>query len=241
MKDEKWFYILHLDSKRLGVLFAFLLGIIGSFFFFGVSVGKTQTKQMLAQDDTLPQEPQTIQLSNQGPQDGIPESQVPYNPTPSNPVEAPSVVEKESVVDLTPPRDSEISIKKSVDKSPKKKEEASVSKKSDLKPSALPKETDQIISKKPQNTVSQETNKKQSDLYVVQLGAFSDKKKADDFLKSVNDQFKGKLLSTAYIVESNGIYQVRVGKGKDKKKAEGLLTRVHSFGEITKSAVLAKP
>ncbi len=86
-----------------------------------------------------------------------------------------------------------------------------------------------------------EASKKQSDLYVVQLGAFSDKKKAEDFQKSVNEQFKGKLLSTSYIVESNGIYQVRVGKGKEKKKAEGLLTRVQSLGEITKSAVLAKP
>ncbi len=84
---------------------------------------------------------------------------------------------------------------------------------------------DQELPPTPETPATPETPSESDALYRVQVGAFSNKANADNYLAQINKSgFKG------FIVEVNGLYKVQVGAFKNQSNAEAYIAQVRAKG-----------
>lgn len=228
---EKIFYVINLDNKRILILSIFLIGLLFSFFFLGVSVGKKRAGGSAEESLTL------NEIKNQEVQGSIPfaePGQVPVegNNTvasaeiPAASVNSPPNTNTQDSVTFKniPPATEVVEFKKSgtnpanTDKENKSAPETlSVKEPEGSKNSKKMKRDDE---KKSKRVSSKSASDEDSSGFSLQVAAFKEKEKADELKKSISGKEKN---TKATVKKSrNGYYTVRFGSASSKKEAESL-------------------
>ncbi|MDV6235998.1 SPOR domain-containing protein [Leptospira ellisii] len=232
---EKIFYVINLDNKRILILSLFLLGLLCSFFFLGVSVGKKRAgsaEESLALNDIRNPEIQSaIPFSEPGqiPAEGNDTSSAREIPaassaSPSGPNRPDSVAFKN-----IPPAPEVVEFKKSnnVSSSASERESKSEPETLSVKEPEGSKESKKIkrSEEKKSKRVSAKTQEsEESNGYSLQVAAFKEKEKADELKKTISGKEKN---TKATVKRSrNGYYTVRFGSASSKKEAEGLASKL---------------
>ncbi|TGK22996.1 SPOR domain-containing protein [Leptospira stimsonii] len=228
---EKIFYVINLDNKRILILSLFLLGLLFSFFFLGVSVGKKRGGNSGEESLTL------NDIKNQEVQSGIPFSEPGQIPTEGNKASATSEIppattsspsnskEQDSVTFKNiPPATEVVEFKKSgtSPSSSVEKENKSAPETLSVKEPEGSRESKKIKKneEKKSKRISKSSSDEESNGFTLQVAAFKDKQKADELKKSISGKDKN---SKATVKRSrNGYYTVRFGSASSKKEAEGL-------------------
>ncbi|MCC5815518.1 MAG: SPOR domain-containing protein [Leptospira sp.] len=212
---EKVFYIVNLDKKRISVLSLFLVGLLFSFFFLGVSVGKgnaivqnrydafpQENKKVIEKpENSESTEDQTVTFSNKAPE--ILDSNKVSN-------------EESEVVDLQTPGENV-----------KRQENLHQDK---------PAPNLQKKSPKKQITASSNTG---SGSYTIQLAAFTSLSDAEFYIKRIikdNPNLKSKPFSK----KSGKFYLVRIGGSNDQDELKNLLKNLKIDEKIRNQALIVK-
>ncbi|TGK34555.1 SPOR domain-containing protein [Leptospira gomenensis] len=233
---EKIFYVINLDNKRILILSLFLLGLLCSFFFLGVSVGKKRAggaEESLALNDIRNSEIQsTIPFSEPGQvptqtNDNV-TGQIPAASSASPSGQTQNRSDSVAFKNI-PPATEVVEFKKSnnaassvSEREPKAElETLSVKEPETSKESKKIKRTEEKKSKR----VSAKTqDSEESNGYSLQVAAFKEKEKADELKKTISGKEKN---TKATVKRSrNGYYTVRFGSASSKKEAEGLATKL---------------
>jgi cell division septation protein DedD len=260
---EKIFYVINLDKNRISLLSLLLLGLLFSFFFLGVSIGKG--KNQLAKNSTQ-SEIKELQANNGNGNIQSPEtSKNPENTLISNPTEpnASSVANLDSSIKgnleaTTNP--SEQALKNSNEPI------ALANRPPDLKNSnaeatnVVDLQSNTQVSNYPtENTDRQETlyksktipklaiNKKSPKKsvspsgvsYSIQLAAFTQKSMAETFIKKLKAD-NPKLKERVFIKKANHHFLVRMGSDSNKESLRNLLSKLRLDSNIRKHAILVK-
>jgi cell division septation protein DedD len=224
---EKIFYIVNLDKKRISILSLFLLGLLFSFFFLGVSVGKGNAMAKSQEIEQVPgdkeakpeaaqnqvessQNEETIQLANIAPADK-------ESGTDTNPTSQPEPKESE-VINLTTPEENI-----------KRQEEIFSQKKA---PPMLKKHT-------PKKVSNSDTTSSKLGIYTVQLVAFTSKTDADFYVKKIlkeNPNLKNK----PFITHRGRFFLVRIGSSSQKAELRSLLSKLNIDEKIRSQALIVK-
>ncbi|WP_061221167.1 SPOR domain-containing protein [Leptospira borgpetersenii] len=219
---EKIFYVINLDNKRILILSTFLIGLLFSFFFLGVSVGKKRAGDSNEESLAL------NEFKNQKIQDSIPFSepgQVEGNASAEIPevnVNSPSNANSQESVTFKniPPAAEVVEFKKpeAVSTHVEKENRTALETLSVKEPSDS-KKTKRNEGKKSKRISSKSSV--ESGVFSLQVAAFKEKEKADGLKKSIS----GKEKNTKAIVKKsrNGYYTVRFGSASSKKEAESFV------------------
>ncbi|TGL95108.1 SPOR domain-containing protein [Leptospira barantonii] len=226
---EKIFYVINLDNKRILILSIFLIGLLFSFFFLGVSVGKKRAGGSAEESLTL------NEIKNQEVQGSIPfaePGQIPVEGSntvasaeiPAASVNSPANTKDSVTFKNIPPATEVVEFKKSgtnpssVDKENKSAPETlSVKEPESSKDSQKTKRNDE---KKSKRVSSKSASDEESSGFTLQVAAFKEKEKADELKKSISGKEKN---AKATVKKSrNGYYTVRFGSASSKKEAESL-------------------
>lgn len=221
---EKIFYIVNLDKKRISILSLFLLGLLFSFFFLGVSVGKgnavatnqdinsiprdQETKSAVAKIE-LSENEETAQLANIAPIEKEPNKG-------KNTLTEPETKEAE-IINLTIPGENI-----------KRQEEIFSQKKAPpIQRKSSPKKV-----KKPDTTTK-------LGLYTVQLIAFTSKADAEFYVKRILNE-NSTLKSKPFITHRGRFYLVRIGTSSHKAELRTLLSQLKIDEKIRSQALIVK-
>lgn len=222
---EKIFYVVNLDQKRISILAVFFTGLLFSFFFLGVSVGKGRTlanaplptepeiSQSLPTTDPQPTEPkqeETVQLANRSPK-----SDTDLLPTPS--IQGQDLGKTE-VIDLQAPSEN---TERQAQIFEKQTPPPVVSKKTARKPSLS---EDAMV---------------RGGLYTIQLVAFSQKSDADFFRKKLI-QDNPKLKTKPFVKQKGSLYLVRIGQSDSKDDLKKILTSLKLEEKVRSQAMIVK-
>ncbi|AYV55297.1 SPOR domain-containing protein [Leptospira kmetyi] len=226
---EKIFYVINLDNKRILILSIFLIGLLFSFFFLGVSVGKKRAGGSAEESLTL------NEIKNQEVQSSIPFSEPGQIPAegnntvasaeiPAASVNSPSNTKDSVTFKNIPPATEVVEFKKSgtspasVEKENKSAPETlSVKEPEGSRDSQKNKRNDE---KKSKRVSSKSASDEESSGFTLQVAAFKEKEKADELKKSISGKEKN---AKATVKKSrNGYYTVRFGSASSKKEAESL-------------------
>ncbi|TGL76437.1 SPOR domain-containing protein [Leptospira yasudae] len=227
---EKIFYVINLDNKRILILSTFLIGLLFSFFFLGVSVGKKRAggsaEETLTLNDIKNQEVQSsIPFSEPGqiPSEG--NNTVASAEIPAANVNSPSNTNAQESVTFKniPPATEVVEFKKSgtapssAEKENKNAPETlSVKEPEGSKDSKKSKRNEEKKSKR----ISKSSSDEETEGFTLQVAAFKEKEKADELKKSISGKEKN---TKATVKRSrNGYYTVRFGSASSKKEAESL-------------------
>ncbi|EMJ97247.1 SPOR domain-containing protein [Leptospira sp. WS58.C1] len=214
---EKIFYVINLDNKRITLLSLFLVGLLFSFFFLGVSVGR---KRGQVQDDLALNSNRDVQsLSSSTVNQAMDES---------------STVKREEEVKFRnlPPGAEVVDLRSEV--SPAKKEEPSkieVEAPSSSHPEKRlvrkEKESKKLIHTSPRKAA---VHKSDNDFF-VQVAAFKTKEKADELRSSLGGK--------SYVKKTkNGYFTVRMGNFPSKEDAERSMKKLP--GNLKENALVSK-
>ncbi|ABJ79807.1 SPOR domain-containing protein [Leptospira borgpetersenii serovar Hardjo-bovis] len=216
---EKIFYVINLDNKRILILSTFLIGLLFSFFFLGVSVGKKRAgdsnEESLALNEFKNQKIQdSIPFSEPGQVEGNASAEIPevnVN-SPSNANSQESVIFKN-----IPPAAEVVEFKKP--ETHVEKENRTALETLSVKEPSDSKKTKRNEEKKSKRISSKSSV--ESGVFSLQVAAFKEKEKADGLKKSIS----GKEKNTKAIVKKsrNGYYTVRFGSASSKKEAESFV------------------
>ncbi|XDD50970.1 SPOR domain-containing protein [Leptospira sp. WS92.C1] len=230
---EKIFYVINLDNKRILILSLFLLGLLFSFFFLGVSVGKKRGGGSAEESLTL------NDIKNQEIQSSIPFSEPGQIPTEGNntattPTEIPAATtnsasnsnQSDSVTFKNIPPATEVVEFKKTSSTAVEKENKSAPETVSVKEPEGSKESKKIkrSDEKKSKRISKSSSDDESNGFTLQVAAFKEKEKADDLKKSISGKEKN---SKATVKRSrNGYYTVRFGSASSKKEAEELVIKL---------------
>ncbi|EMY78350.1 sporulation and cell division repeat protein [Leptospira weilii serovar Ranarum str. ICFT] len=225
---EKIFYVINLDNKRILILSMFLIGLLCSFFFLGVSVGKKSAGGSGEESLTL------NEIKNQEVQGSIPFSEpgqilsernntIESASIPAASVNSPSNGNSRESVTFKniPPATEVVEFKKSGASA------TNVEKENKTAPETLSvKEPDNSENSKKSKRNEEKKSKRTSSfdeksaVYSLQVAAFKEKEKADELAKSISGT--AKKLKANVKRSRNGYYTVRFGADSSRKGAEGL-------------------
>ncbi|TGL60439.1 SPOR domain-containing protein [Leptospira sarikeiensis] len=217
---EKVFYVINLDNKRITLLSLFLVGLLFSFFFLGVSVGR---KRGQVQDDLALN-------SSQENLSSMSSSTVNQTMEESSPS---SGIKKEEEVKFRnlPPGAEVVELRSEV--SPAKKEEPSKieveapSSHTEKKLVRKEKESKKSIHTSPRKAA---VHKSDNDFF-VQVAAFKTKEKADELKSSLGGK--------SYVKKTkNGYFTVRMGNFPSKEDAEKSMKKLP--GNLKENALVSK-
>ncbi|WP_078131910.1 SPOR domain-containing protein [Leptospira alexanderi] len=224
---EKIFYVINLDNKRILILSTFLIGLLFSFFFLGVSVGKKRADGSNEESLTL------NEFKNQKIQDSIPFSEPGQIPSEGNNavasaeipeanVNSPSNTNSQESVTFKniPPAAEVVEFKKpGVISTNVEKENRTALETLSVKEPNDSKKMKRNEEKKSKRVFSKSSV--ESGGFSLQVAAFKEKEKADGLKKSIS----GKEKNTKAIVKKsrNGYYTVRFGFASSKKEAESFV------------------
>ncbi len=217
---EKIFYVINLDNKRITLLSLFLLGLLFSFFFLGVSVGR---KRGQVQDDLA------LNTSGENLQ-SMSSSSVSQNMEESSRISENKREEEVKFRNL-PPGAEVVDLKSDI--SPTKKEEPS---KIDVEAPSHSQTEKRLVrkdkeSKKSVSVPARKISKKADHDFFVQVAAFKTKEKADEL--------KSSLGTKSYVKKTkNGYFTVRMGNFPSKDDAEKSMKRLPA--NLKDSALVSK-
>lgn len=261
---EKIFYVINLDKNRIGLLSLLLLGLLFSFFFLGVSVGRGNTKiakSQIANENQISEasgevknekeayDPNAVPESNETvanissnesklrKDSLITDSALPSNPSQENgePAEGIKLSNKAPNSLLATANNSTI-----VDLQSSKSEQNV--------PSENTKRQEMLHSQdsKSLSSLSKKTAKKsntlisgQTGIYTIQVAAFTDKSVAETYAKKINLE-NPRLKVKAYVKKSGKNYLVRLGADNDKDQLRKLISILKLDSSIRKSAIIVK-
>ncbi|TGM91164.1 SPOR domain-containing protein [Leptospira licerasiae] len=215
---EKVFYVINLDNKRISLLSLFLVGLLFSFFFLGVSVGR---KRGQVQDD-LALNSNRESLSSSTVNQAMEESS------------ATSAVKKEEEVKFRnlPPGAEVVDLRSEV--SPSKKEEPS---KIDVEAPSSSHPEKKLVRKEKESKKSILTSTRKTAVhkadndFFVQVAAFKTKEKADELKSSLGGK--------SYVKKTkNGYFTVRMGNFPSKEDAERSMKKLP--GNLKENALVSK-
>ncbi|EID99636.1 SPOR domain-containing protein [Leptospira licerasiae] len=215
---EKVFYVINLDNKRISLLSLFLVGLLFSFFFLGVSVGR---KRGQVQDD-LALNSNRESLSSSTVNQAMEESS------------ATSAVKKEEEVKFRnlPPGAEVVDLRSEV--SPSKKEEPS---KIDVEAPSSSHPEKKLVRKEKESKKSIHTSPRKTAVhkadndFFVQVAAFKTKEKADELKSSLGGK--------SYVKKTkNGYFTVRMGNFPSKEDAERSMKKLP--GNLKENALVSK-
>lgn len=217
---EKIFYVVNLDKKRISVLSLFLVGLISSFFFLGVSVGKgnriagnlqASDKNIADKEVASPSENSLSEKKEDPKQEEVALSNISPH---ANNTEEEKKPEAE-VIDLEKPGEN-------------------VGRQENLYQN---KPTPNLNKKTPKNGISSPT--KSQGAYSVQLVAFNRKSDADLYLRKLSKD-NARLSQKPFIVPRGKLFLVRIGKSNDKDELKKLLSKIKVDENIRKQAIIVK-
>ncbi|MEI7014672.1 SPOR domain-containing protein [Leptospira licerasiae] len=215
---EKVFYVINLDNKRISLLSLFLVGLLFSFFFLGVSVGR---KRGQVQDD-LALNSNRESLSSSTVNQAMEESS------------ATSAVKKEEEVKFRnlPPGAEVVDLRSEV--SPSKKEEPS---KIDVEAPSSSHPEKKLVRKEKESKKSILTSPRKTAVhkadndFFVQVAAFKTKEKADELKSSLGGK--------SYVKKTkNGYFTVRMGNFPSMEDAERSMKKLP--GNLKENALVSK-
>lgn len=261
---EKIFYVINLDKNRIGLLSLLLLGLLFSFFFLGVSVGRGNTKiaqGQITNDNKLADATQENKNTEKSSEQNALSSE--EGSTASNSENTSSNTNEKSESSLNP---------SSQEQSVQAPEEITLSNKApnsansqalgsqivDLQPNnskpIVPSENttrqEQLYKNetKPVTSYSKKTPKKsttvvssptQTGIYTVQVAAFTDKSVADNYAKKINAE-NPKLKVKAFVKKRGRNYLVRFGADNSKDQLRKLISLLKLDSNIKKAAIIVK-
>ncbi|MCZ8239040.1 MAG: SPOR domain-containing protein [Leptospiraceae bacterium] len=261
---EKIFYVINLDKNRIGLLSLLLLGLLFSFFFLGVSVGRGNTKiaksQMAnenqiseasgeAKDEKDATDPNSVSESNDavanhalndsnlGNDSLRTDSALPSNPSQENAESAEEIKLSNKAPNslLTTATNSTI-----VDLQSSKLEQT-VPSENTRRQEILHSQDSKSLS-----SLSKKTPKKsntlisgQTGIYTVQVAAFTDKSVAETYAKKINLE-NPRLKVKAYVKKRGKNFLVRLGADNDKDQLKKLISILKLDSSIRKSAIIVK-
>lgn len=229
---EKIYYVVNLDSSRLFFLFTLLCVLLTSFFFLGVSIGRSKQAiavQMEKEKESLPKEEYSK----------IPEKEIASNSLGDTNSNLTTPVVDDLALRNISSRESKI------DPASEKSEQVVDLGSTEKNDTAFETNPPEKVSKtKKRKTVSKVSKKsvvsKSDGLYTIQVASFKNRDKAAEFLNKIQAENKGKFVYPPYIVTSSGNFQVRVGKSSDRKRVESLLSRLKLDPSLKKKASIVK-
>lgn len=214
---ERVFYVINLDNRRIITLGLFLLALLSSFFFLGLSVGKRKgALEAYKNGIQQPEVAQKVEMSNIAP---------PAQPEQNKLEQGDNAFIKEEVISVEPV----VQEKKQVETAAKLTTEEPVM------------ETRETVRAEPEKKSvkkqSVKTASKPVEKYTIQVAAFTRESQAQSLVKKIKDNKK--ITSVTYIQPEGKYYMVRVGKYSNKDAIERLQSVVNSELHV-KSMILKK-
>lgn len=263
---EKIFYVINLDKNRIGLLSLLLLGLLFSFFFLGVSVGRGNTKIAQGQikndnklTDSTQEKKDTENSSEQNAlssEEGSTASNSENTSTIANATEKSESSLNPSSQEQSVQAPEEITLSNKAPNSANSQALGSqiVDLQSNNSKLIVPSENttrqEQLYKNetKPVTSYSKKTPKKsttvvtspsQTGIYTVQVAAFTDKSVADNYAKKINAE-NPKLKVKAFVKKRGRNYLVRFGADNSKDQLRKLISLLKLDSNIKKTAIIVK-
>ncbi|TGK15599.1 SPOR domain-containing protein [Leptospira fluminis] len=209
---EKVFYVINLDNKRIALLSMFLIALLFSFFFLGVSIGRK--KGHVQEDLSL----------NQGLEPSSSAVPTSVQPTP---------VASNSITSGNPPKEEEIKFRNlppgtevvdlRAETASKKEDPAKLAPEAPSEPHKEKKivKREKDSKKGGASSVAHKSPRKHEAGFYVQVAAFKGKEKADELKSSLGGK--------SYVKKTkNGYYTVRMGNFSSREEADGSMKKLPS-------------
>lgn len=229
---EKVFYVVNLDKKRITFLLMFLAGLLSSFFFLGVSVGKGNAMVQMHKAN-LPA-PTTAEPTQPNPNPNNPsDTTIAFHSTKENQGtypfanKAPQSSEEPTKTEIP----NELPTTKSFQENIEQVETYHESQPNPPK----------VITNKhtPKRETTIDSLQDQTGNFTIQIAAFSNKEDAEKLVRKIlsdNPNLKVK----PYIRQSGKYYTVRLGRSNNKIALKNLLDTIHLQPQLKKSAYIIK-
>lgn len=208
---ERVFYVLNLDNRRIFTLAIFLVAMLFSFFFLGLSVGKRQGVMEAYKYDTIKPVSGNVATANN-----------PSNSTPQEIIELKNQSAipsngslNESIVTINEEQNTRLNTENQEPKLTTYEQKKTNSSDEQKKKSA----------KKNNHTKSKGTVKKSDNYYSLQVASFKNKEQAEKAVAQISDN--DKIKSEPFVEKSGSYYLVKVGKYKKRSSAKKALTTVN--------------
>jgi cell division septation protein DedD len=254
MMREKIFYVINLDKKRIAYLTLFLAGLLSSFFFLGVSIGKTKSQQTAQANQNTPGTSPIQTVGSDKLSDSDKNTNLEDNPisqsgnTNENSPETASTEESGSgEIRLANRGTAGSGLASGAKKEIIRLDQKETGSKSI--PGEDVNRQEEIYKEKPAPQISQKSTPKSktsdldsrfsSGIYSIQLAAFSQKSQAESYQKKLsqeNPKYKG----LVFITKKGNYYLVRVGKSNQKEDLQKLLAKLKLSDSIRKGSIIVK-
>lgn len=265
---EKIFYVINLDKNRISLLSLLLLGLLFSFFFLGVSIGKG--KNQLAKN-SISSEIKDLQANSNNTNNAKQNPEVVVNS--ENAIDSNSLESNaSSVANLDSTNKANLEAPTSTtnitEQTTKKQNETIALANRPPVAKVSNSETSTIVdlqSNSPVNNYPTENTDRQEKLYKsktipksvfnkkspkksvdsanlnysIQLAAFTEKSKAEIFIKKIKAE-NPSLKERAFIKKANHHFLVRIGSNSNKDSLRHLLAKIKLDSNIRKNAILVK-
>ncbi|WP_039948279.1 SPOR domain-containing protein [Leptospira fainei] len=220
---EKIFYVINLDNKRITLLSIFLIGLLFSFFFLGVSIGR---KRGQVQEDLSlnSHNNSTVALSSEPTQGQTPHIAANSAATQNGPRE------EEIKFRNLPPGSEIVDLRTNVS-STKKEDVAKISADAPSEPHKEKKLVKREKESKKSEVVSRKSVHKNEGGFYVQIAAFKGREKADELKSSIGGK--------SYVKKTkNGYFTVRMGNFPSREDADKSIKKLPS--NLKEKAIVSK-
>ena len=208
---ERVFYVINLDNRRIITLGLFLVALLSSLFFLGLSVGKRKGT-LDAYKNTINNQQHKVELSN-------------ISPTvtePDNIEKTDNVYLNEEIITTSPVSTNEKDITKTEEKIVKHEE-------------ILESRPETVVEKTPVKRIKHINRTVEK--YTIQVAAFTKESQAQRLVRKIKSNRK--ITSVTYIKPDGKYYMVRIGKYKNRSSIEKLQSVVNKELKV-KSMILKK-
>ncbi|MDF3821100.1 SPOR domain-containing protein [Leptospira sp. 96542] len=240
---ERVFYVINLDKQRIGVLSLFLFALFFSIFFLGVSIGKGRMEE--ANASYIPRKSTPTEETNLTTEKSL-NAAATSTETNKSGETAVSLNQEIPMADVgsgtTNPYFAETSTAKDEEEEKKQTQIIDLTKSKEKQTKSLKSEqklknlAPNLTTKKNKETnVSKKTDLKQ---FSIQLGAYSNREVAENFVSKIKNENKGKLKQNPFIVVKNGYYVVQLGKSPNKDLLQNTLKNLNAPKEVKKQAMI---
>ncbi|PJZ68451.1 cell division protein [Leptospira perolatii] len=230
---EKIFYVINLDNKRIFLLSLFLIGLLFSFFFLGVSIGRKrgQVQENLALATSISSE----QSSGGSTLNAIPLDSFESKSENTNSVNVANSTNREEEIRFRnlPPNSEIVDLKVETTKKETETKESEKKVVSDTikRPQKEKKSVRKAKDHKSAETATKGKKHISSENFFVQVAAFKSKSKADELKSSLGG--KSFVKKTA-----NGYFTVRMGNFSSKEEADRSIKRLPT--QLKEGAIISK-
>lgn len=220
---EKVFYVINLDNKRITLLSIFLIGLLFSFFFLGVSIGRKRGQ--VQEDLSL----NSLNNSTTAPSSEPTQEQTQHIAT-NSPASQNGPREEEIKFRNLPPGSEIVDLRTNVS-STKKEEVAKISADAPTEPHKEKKLVKREKESKKSEIASRKSAHRNEGVFYVQIAAFKGHEKADELKSSMGGK--------SYVKKTkNGYFTVRIGNFSTREDADKSIKKLPS--NLKEKAIVSK-